>query len=96
MASVWIGDLYLEGAIRSGSIVLEGPSYLRRAFPGWLKLNLFASIERPAARVAACEVGSIALGYRWDAIGERVLRNLNDTFTSLSPPLIYSVDSLHG
>ena len=36
---------------RDGLIVLEGPSHLRRAYPGCLKLNLFASVERPAARV---------------------------------------------
>ena len=45
MSSVWIGDLDLAGAIRSGLIVLQGPSHLRRAFAGWLSLSPFAVIE---------------------------------------------------
>lgn len=47
MVGVWMGDLALAGAIRSRRIVLEGPSHLRRAFPGWLKLNPLAGVERP-------------------------------------------------
>lgn len=50
MANVWVGDLGLEGAIRSRGIVLEGPSHLRRAFPKWLRLSLFAAVERPSGR----------------------------------------------
>jgi DNA-binding HxlR family transcriptional regulator len=50
MAGVWMGDLDLLGAIRSRRIILEGPSPLRRAFPDWLKLNLFASVERPSGQ----------------------------------------------
>jgi DNA-binding HxlR family transcriptional regulator len=46
MAGVWIGDLNLAGAIKSRRIVLEGPRHLRRAFPDWLKLSLFAGVER--------------------------------------------------
>jgi DNA-binding HxlR family transcriptional regulator len=45
MASVWVGDLDLAGAIRSRLIVLEGPSHLRRAFPSWLMLNQFNEIK---------------------------------------------------
>ncbi len=45
MASVWVGDLDLAGAIRSRLIVLEGPSHLRRAFPSWLSLSPLTEIK---------------------------------------------------
>jgi DNA-binding HxlR family transcriptional regulator len=45
MASVWVGDLDLAGAIRSRIIVLEGPSHLRRAFPSWLSLSPLTEIK---------------------------------------------------
>lgn len=50
MAEVWVGDLELAGAIRSRRIVLEGPSHLRRAFPGWLRLSPLTKIERASGR----------------------------------------------
>jgi hypothetical protein len=45
MASVWVGDLDLAGAIRSRLIVVEGPSRLRRAFPSWLSLSPLTEIN---------------------------------------------------
>jgi DNA-binding HxlR family transcriptional regulator len=45
LASVWVGDLSLTGAIRSRLIVLEGPSRLRQAFPGWLSLSPLTEIK---------------------------------------------------
>jgi DNA-binding HxlR family transcriptional regulator len=45
MASVWVGDLDLAGAIRSRLILLEGPSHLRRAFPSWLSLSPLTEIK---------------------------------------------------
>ena len=51
MARVWLGDFDLAGAFRSGRLVVEGPSHLRRAFPEWLKLNPLAGIEQPTSRV---------------------------------------------
>jgi DNA-binding HxlR family transcriptional regulator len=45
MASVWVGDLDVAGAIRSRLIVLEGPSRLRRAFPSWLSLSPLSEIK---------------------------------------------------
>ena len=45
MASVWVGDLDLAGAIRSRLITLEGPSHLRRAFPSWLSLSPLTEIK---------------------------------------------------
>ncbi len=50
MAKVWVGDLGLAGAIRSRWIVLEGPSQLRHAFPKWLRLSLFAAVERASGQ----------------------------------------------
>lgn len=44
---VWLGDLTLAQALRDGSIELEGPTPLKRAFPGWLRLSIFAPVERP-------------------------------------------------
>ena len=42
------GLLLKEGtAMRSGLVRLEGPRVLIRAFPGWLALSEFASVERP-------------------------------------------------
>ena len=48
MTLVWNGDLPLRRAIEDGDIDLHGPSRLRRAFPDWLMLNLFAGV--PAAK----------------------------------------------
>jgi DNA-binding HxlR family transcriptional regulator len=39
---VWMGQLDLAAALRSGKIALDGPAELRRAFPTWLKLSVFA------------------------------------------------------
>lgn len=46
---VWLGDLPLAEALDrdDGSAVeLTGPTHLRRAFPSWLRLSLFAGVER--------------------------------------------------
>ena len=39
---VWMGQLPLASALRDGLVELEGPAELRGAFPGWLKLSVFA------------------------------------------------------
>jgi DNA-binding HxlR family transcriptional regulator len=46
MANVWLGDITLQDAIRHGRVRVAGPAELRRAFPGWLMLSRFASVER--------------------------------------------------
>lgn len=61
MTSVWNGDLPLRQTIDAGKIALHGPTELCRAFPGWLLLNLFASIP-PA--VAAKQLRRTARGQR--------------------------------
>lgn len=53
LTRVWMGDVPLAGALRAGSIRLEGPPALVRAFPAWLRLSSFAGVEHPGAAVAA-------------------------------------------
>ncbi|HEV8586054.1 MAG TPA: helix-turn-helix domain-containing protein [Methylomirabilota bacterium] len=48
IARVWVGALTFAQAVRAGGIRLEGPRDLVRAFPTWLLLSHFASVERPA------------------------------------------------
>jgi DNA-binding HxlR family transcriptional regulator len=49
LTRVWMGDADLGGALRSGAIELSGPSHLQRAFPGWLRLNVFAGVAPASA-----------------------------------------------
>jgi DNA-binding HxlR family transcriptional regulator len=42
MTRVWAGELNLRDALRQRLITLRGPSWLAKAFPGWLKLGVFA------------------------------------------------------
>jgi DNA-binding HxlR family transcriptional regulator len=46
MAEVWRGIRALPAAIRAGTVRLEGNSALKRAFPGWLLLSVYAPIKR--------------------------------------------------
>jgi DNA-binding HxlR family transcriptional regulator len=48
LTEVWLGDRTLASCLRDGSIELDGPVRLRRAFPTWLMLSGFATVERPA------------------------------------------------
>jgi len=45
LTQVWMGDLGWAEALRRGSLELSGPAHLRRALPGWLKLNSFAAVR---------------------------------------------------
>lgn len=49
MTGVWVGDFRFAEVLRRGEIALRGPTELRRSFPEWLGLSLFAEVERPAA-----------------------------------------------
>jgi hypothetical protein len=49
MVEVWMGERSSKEALSSGAIELKGPLHLTRAFPSWLLLNVFASVERPSA-----------------------------------------------
>lgn len=50
MVQVWVGDLELGTAMRTGLISLDGPSELRRQFPMWLGENPLRNVQdaRPA------------------------------------------------
>jgi DNA-binding HxlR family transcriptional regulator len=52
MAMVWLGDLSLGAALRSRSVVIEGPRKWTQAFPGWLLLSGFAGVKRPPRALA--------------------------------------------
>jgi DNA-binding HxlR family transcriptional regulator len=45
-AEIWRGLRPLKAALRSGVVRLEGRAELRRAFPQWLKLSVFAPVGR--------------------------------------------------
>ena len=49
LTKVWLGDVRLADAMRSGLVRLAGPRRLVRAFPDWLALSGFAGVERPRA-----------------------------------------------
>ncbi|HZE06810.1 MAG TPA: helix-turn-helix domain-containing protein [Solirubrobacteraceae bacterium] len=49
LTNVWMGNTTWASALRDGSLKLVGARELRRAFPGWLKLNVFAAVQ-PLAR----------------------------------------------
>lgn len=49
LTKVWMGDVRLGEAMRSGLVRLEGRTAFVRAFPGWLALSGFAGVERPVA-----------------------------------------------
>lgn len=57
LTKVWLGDMTLAQALRAGTVRLDGPRALIRAFPDWLLLSTFASVPRPRATAAA---GSVA------------------------------------
>jgi len=46
MAEVWRGIRSLREELRGGTIELEGKTALRRAFPRWLLLSVYAPIKR--------------------------------------------------
>lgn len=47
MTGVWVGDYRFSEVLRRGEVELRGPTELRRSFPGWLGLSLFAGVEQP-------------------------------------------------
>ena len=46
-ASIWLGDLPMAAALRTGAVQLTGSRSLVHAFPTWLLLSRFAPVERP-------------------------------------------------
>lgn len=53
LTRIWMGDVPLAEPVRAGLIRLDGPRALVRAFPTWLRLSGFATVERVGADVAA-------------------------------------------
>lgn len=51
LTNIWMGNTTWASALRAGALKLTGPRELRRAFPRWLKLNVFAPVK-PLARSA--------------------------------------------
>ena len=49
MTGVWVGDLRFAEVLRRGDVELRGSPQLRRSFPEWLGLSLFAGVEMPDA-----------------------------------------------
>jgi DNA-binding HxlR family transcriptional regulator len=47
LVAVWMGDTSMAAAIRAHELLVVGPRDLVRAFPGWLRRSIFASVERP-------------------------------------------------
>jgi DNA-binding HxlR family transcriptional regulator len=47
LVAVWMGDTSMSAVIRARELVVDGPGDLVRAFPGWLRRSIFASVERP-------------------------------------------------
>jgi len=47
LTKVWMGDLPLTDALRSGAVELDGKPQLVRMFSSWLGLSIFASVPRP-------------------------------------------------
>lgn len=45
LTNIWMGNTTWASALRAGTIKLTGNAEVRRAFPGWLKLNLFAQVQ---------------------------------------------------
>lgn len=50
MTRIWAGDVTFGRALRAGDVVMEGPKSLKREFPRWLGLSVFAKVERPKRR----------------------------------------------
>ena len=48
LTGVWLGDFDFARALKDEAIRMRGPRELRRQFPTWLGLSLFAQVERPA------------------------------------------------
>lgn len=48
MTGIWVGDYRYEEVLKRREVELRGPAALRRSFPEWLGLSLFAGVARPA------------------------------------------------
>ncbi len=46
MTGIWMGDRSYGEAVQSGDLQIVGPPKLRSELPSWLRLNVFADVER--------------------------------------------------
>lgn len=46
LTAVWMGERAWTDTLRDGTVSVDGPETLRRAFPTWLKLSMFAGVPR--------------------------------------------------
>jgi len=54
LTAIWMGDVPLRTALRSGALELDGRRELVRSFAGWFRLHpLFSGVEHPASRPRA-------------------------------------------
>lgn len=51
LVRVWRGDVEWADVLRAGTLRLEGPTPLRRAFPTWFARSPFATVPRPEVPV---------------------------------------------
>ena len=49
LTALWMGELGWPQALRSQAVTLHGAGPLRRAFPTWLRLSMFANVRRVAS-----------------------------------------------
>jgi len=60
MTKLWLGDLGFRNALRDGLIALEGPREVCEAFPTWLALSPFATVDRVTAGAVPTEPAATA------------------------------------
>jgi DNA-binding HxlR family transcriptional regulator len=46
MVGIWMGDLSYGAALQGQALKIEGPQAMRNRFPSWLRLSVFAEVER--------------------------------------------------
>ncbi|MCK9795677.1 helix-turn-helix transcriptional regulator [Isoptericola sp. 4D.3] len=52
LTRLWRGDVSWAGSLRSGDVVVDGPTDVRRRVPEWLGQSIFARVPRPDPAVA--------------------------------------------
>ena len=49
MTSIWMGLARLDAEVRAGRVQLDGDPAISRAMQHWLKLSVFAQVDRRVA-----------------------------------------------
>jgi DNA-binding HxlR family transcriptional regulator len=66
ITEIWRGDVTWVGALRDGTLRVDGPASLRRALPSWFTLSSFASVPRPTRTATPAPVRSLHRPVRSD------------------------------